>query len=346
MLSDGEPETTSPESASGSSQLLGQMIRQQTNSLGHETPGRQNQKEGEVWQLNARVQRDQPATTTSSLALQRVGPEPELRITWLGSATMLISCMGLTVLTDPCFGVGETAFVMADPNEMFDLAKGPNIKSHRRLTPFKALEIGSVDHMLLSHMHEDHFDQKAGATLPKTLPTIVPPHDAATLAGKGFINAAVMDWQNSKVIEKENVSLTIKALPAEHSENPEIARLLGKGNGYWLEFRSGDWRKTVYWSGDTFPTQPVLEALKPFGSPDIFIPHMGGVGQTGSLGQISMGASHVMSFAEALNPAKIIPIHHSTYALYLDPIHELASAVAGKRNGLDLVSEGTTVTYV
>ena len=114
----------------------------------------------------------------------------------------------------------------------------------------------------------------------------------------------------------------------------------------FLEIRQGDWAKSVYWTGDTFPTPNVLDALKGFGSPDVFIPHLGGVGTSGPLGQISMGANHAADFVGKLRPGKVLPIHHSTYALYLEPVTGLPTALAGKTQGLDLVSEGTCVSYV
>ena len=268
-----------------------------------------------------------------------------LSVTWLGGATLLLSCGELNILTDPCFGEGEKAFEMGDPNEMFDLSKGPNVKYHRRLTPFRGLDLNKIDHVLLSHMHEDHFDQKAAQSLPDEIPIFVPTHDVDKLRSKGFRNFSSLNWGDQKTIKKGNVTVRLRTIRADHSENPEIARILGEGNGYWLEFRQGDWKKTVYWTGDTFPTEPVLEALRPLGSPDIFIPHLGGVGTTGSLGKISMGASEVQTFTSFLQPEKIVPLHHSTYELYLEPIHHCATALSGEFRGLDLISEGTVLNY-
>ncbi|QDG75802.1 MBL fold metallo-hydrolase [Labrenzia sp. PHM005] len=268
-----------------------------------------------------------------------------LTITWLGSATMLLTCGDLTLLTDPCFGEGDKAFKMGDPNEMFDLAKGPNIKFHRRLTPFQGIDLDTVDHVLVSHMHEDHFDQEAEARLAKNIPMMAPTHDLDTLTQKGFSNLSSLAWGEKKTITKGDVTVEITAIRADHSENPEIAAILGEGNGYWLTFNRGDWSYSVYWGGDTFGTKPVVAALEPLGSPDLFIPHLGSVGTTGPLGQISMNAGDVAVFAALLKPKKILPLHHSTYELYLEPIHHLAEALDGAPYGLDLVSEGTPVTY-
>ncbi|GAB2184481.1 MBL fold metallo-hydrolase [Roseibium sp. LAB1] len=271
---------------------------------------------------------------------------PRLDITWLGGATMLIECGGLTLLTDPAFGEGDEAYQMGDPNKMFDLAKGPDVVPHKRLTPFRGVALSQVDQVLLSHLHEDHFDQKAESAIAPDMPLFAPTHDRDRLTAKGFTQVQVANWMKPHSITKGDVTLSLTALPAEHSENPEIAALLGPGNGYWLEIRQGDWAKSVYWTGDTFPTPNVLDALKGFGSPDVFIPHLGGVGTSGPLGQISMGATHTADFVDRLQPGKVLPIHHSTYALYLEPVTSLPTALAGKTQGLDLVSEGTCVSYL
>ncbi|MCV0427789.1 MAG: MBL fold metallo-hydrolase [Roseibium sp.] len=272
--------------------------------------------------------------------------ETGLSITWLGAATLLLSCGDLTVVTDPCFGDGNQAFRMGDPNEMFELAAGPNIKFHRRLTPFQGLDLDKVDRVILSHMHEDHFDQKAEQDLRKDIPILAPAHDVETLRSKGFEDVTGLNWGDQHVIRKGDVTISLRAIRADHSENPVIAKILGPGNGYWLIFQQGDFRKSLYWTGDTFPTSPVLEALQPLGAPEILIPHLGGVGTTGSLGKISMGAEELALFADALNPGKILPVHHSTYDLYLEPAHHVAEALSGRTNGLDFISEGTVLKYL
>lgn len=283
------------------------------------------------------------SATTAHSAIRPSEEVPSLEITWLGGATMLIHFDGLTLLTDPAFGDGEQAFVMGDPNEMFDLSKGPNIKDHERLTRFPDIDLPHVDYVILSHMHEDHFDQQAEAELSKTLSILVPTYDAEKLASKGFSAGRPMSWGDKLTLSSITGAIEITALPAEHSPNPEIASILGIGNGYWFTFRQGKWSKTLYWTGDSFGTPTVMDALRAFDSPDIFIPHLGGVGTTGALGQISMGAKEASTMIDILKPQKVLPIHHSTYALYLEPIWEFALALSGDDVGLNLISEGTMV---
>ena len=154
-----------------------------------------------------------PATVRSATA--------PLSVRWLGGAMMEIEAAGLRILTDPCLGEGEEAFVMGDPNEMFDLAKGPNIKTHARLTPFPGLKHSSPDLVLLSHLHEDHFDQKAQAWLDRSLPLLAPEHDTEHLRQQGY-GAQALRHGATRVFNGPSGEVRVTALPAVHSLNPQI----------------------------------------------------------------------------------------------------------------------------
>jgi L-ascorbate metabolism protein UlaG (beta-lactamase superfamily) len=56
-------------------------------------------------------------------------------------------------------------------------------------------------------------------------------------------------------------------------------------------------------------------------------------------------ATDVVAFAAEIRPKQILPIHHSTYAFYLEPISELVVKTRGKPYRLVLVAEGTTTLY-
>ena len=58
-----------------------------------------------------------------------------------------------------------------------------------------------------------------------------------------------------------------------------------------------------------------------------------------------MDADNVVALVKKISPRKVLPIHHSTYELYLEPISKLAAESEGKSFALDLISVGTTVVY-
>lgn len=268
---------------------------------------------------------------------------PAVKVTWLGASTLQIEFNGYTLLTDPCFGEGEQAFVMGDPNEMFDLAKGPNIRTFARNTPLGRMKLRAPDCVLLSHAHEDHFDQAAARELAPDLPLVLPPHDVEKMSGLGFSGLDPMDWGETRSIAAGEARIEITALPAFHSQTPEIAEILGKGNGYWIAFTLGEWTRSIYWTGDTFGTDHVIETTTAMGSPDLMVAHMGGVGTTGPLGKISMEAEDLIPFAAAIGPKHVLAIHHTTYDLYLEPIAELMVQNTDGALPLTVMASGSTL---
>ena len=285
------------------------------------------------------------ANPASHAAAPEGGKQPQIKITWLGGPTTLIEFNGLRILTDPMFGEGDQAFTMGDPNEMFDLRTGPNVKAHRRVTPFPGTVPKAVHLVLLSHAHEDHLDQKAQAELNRAVPMILPVADAGKIKAMGFKRVDGVKWGETRSFKAGKGRVAITAVRADHSENPQIAAILGAGNGYWIEFSEGRWKRSLYWTGDSLPTGAVLEAVQKLGKPDILMAHLGAVGTTGPLGLVSMRVDQVAALAEKISARKVLPIHHSTYAFYLEPVGKLAELSAGKPYGLDLISEGTTVLY-
>jgi L-ascorbate metabolism protein UlaG (beta-lactamase superfamily) len=264
---------------------------------------------------------------------------PQLEITWVGGATMIIAFGSLSLLTDPT--LGET-FAMGDPNDLVD---HQTIRMHRRLTPLSGVDLKMDGLVLLSHAHPDHFDEAAAASLNPELPFILPVADLAAVGAKGFRNLLGLNWGETRQFHAKTRSVSITAMPARHSRDQAVAQALGIGNGYWISFRADTWSRTLYWTGDTMPTEDVIKAVRAYGEPDIMVPHVGGVGTTGPFGQISMNAADVVALASEIRPKSVLPIHHSTYAFYREPISELAKQSTGGPYRLDLVPAGTTLVY-
>jgi N-acyl-phosphatidylethanolamine-hydrolysing phospholipase D len=264
--------------------------------------------------------------------------QPRFGVTWVGGATMVIEFHDLTILTDPA--LGAEGFAMGDPNA----ADLNTVKLHRRLTPFRGVALEAVDLVLVSHAHEDHFDQEARASLDRAVPIVLPIADVEALEAMGFQELDGLKWGETRQFDAGTGRVTIVATPARHSRDPQTAKMLGVGNGYWIEFSDGDWKRTMYWTGDTMPTSDVVAAIKSLGEPDLMVPHVGGVGTQGPLGQISMGAADVVALAAEIRPRWLLPIHHSTYAFYREPISELVAKSGGKPYRL-VIAEGTTTLY-
>lgn len=268
---------------------------------------------------------------------------PIVNIRWLGGPTMEITFNGMTILTDPMLGEGSKAFLMGDPNEQFDLTKGPNVKHHARVNSLPHIDLHEVDLVLLSHAHEDHFDQTAHRKLDSTINIVLPTEDVAKVKALGFSQLKALDYGNSMSFKAGKGTIKVTAIPADHSTNLALTPILGNGLGYLLQFSQSNWQKTIYWTGDSMPTDKVFQAVTSVGKIDLLIPNMGAVGTTGPLGQISMGADDAIKFAKRLNVNNILPIHHSTYELYLEPIVKLVDKAKKERElQVTILKEGET----
>ena len=254
-----------------------------------------------------------------------------VRATWVGGPTLMFRFGPIKILTDPVLGEGPAAFRMIDPNS------GNRDAAHARLVPMPRVPAETADLVLVSHDHADHVDEAALARLSER-PFIVPLSQAAALRSRGVDQVLGLPWRTSHVIRKHGYSVRITAVPAQHSQRAEMRAILGEVNGYWLEFRHKGYRRTVYWTGDSFPVP--AEWTRDMRSPDLLVPHLGGVGEAGPFGRVSMGAREAVSFARAVEPKAVLPIHHSTFSLYREPIERFERSAKGEPWKLEMLQEG------
>ena len=270
--------------------------------------------------------------SSASARAAAAAEQAPVRAAWVGGPTLLFRFGPIAILTDPVLGEGEEAFRMYDPNS------GREDAPHARLAPLPAVPVEEADLILISHDHADHLDETALARLGGKARFLVPLSQEETLRGRGASDVLGLPWRASHTLRKDGYSVTITAVPAQHSERPDAATALGEVNGYWLDFRHEGYRRTVYWTGDSFPVP--AEFSSALRAPDLLVPHLGGVGEGGPLGQVSMGAGQAVSFARAVGPKAVLPIHHSTFSLYREPIESFVEAAKGQPWKLELLDEG------
>ena len=281
--------------------------------------------------------RPAPAAAPASVAAPAapVPSERGVRLTWAGGPTLLIRFGPIRILTDPVLGEGPEAFRIFDPNS------GTPDAAQARLVPLPDLPFERSDLVLVSHDHEDHLDSTAVSRLGGRLGFVVPAAQAGKVRARGVARVTPLAWGRSLEIARNGYSVSIIAVPGRHSERADLLGLLGEVNGYWLEFRRRGYRRTLYWTGDSF--QPPEGLPKRFRSPDLFVPHLGGVGAGGSLGHVSMGARHAVAFARLVKPRSVLPIHHSTFSLYREPIQVFAEAASAAGIRVERIAEGDSV---
>ena len=96
----------------------------------------------------------------------------------------------------------------------------------RRTDPALELEaLPPIDFVLLSHMHEDHFDREVERKLDWSLPIVTTPHAAADLTSKGFRAAEALNVWEPLTVTNDGARCRVRAMPGAHASGV-IAKML------------------------------------------------------------------------------------------------------------------------
>jgi L-ascorbate 6-phosphate lactonase len=207
--------------------------------------------------------------------------------------------------------------------------------------PFAPEEASGVDAVLCTHDHLDHLDRETLAAAASAAPSahvVVPRPFAEEVAHLGVPSGRIVGAQPSDVLEIHG--LTIRALPARHSDDPADGYDFGRERsgglyrflGYLFETEG----TRVYHSGDTIPFDGLAEQLRNHHVDLALLPINGrdqareALGIAGNLDERE--AAHVAADAgvEAL-----VPMHYDMFASNLGSPARLVEIV--RNDGLDVV---------
>jgi L-ascorbate metabolism protein UlaG (beta-lactamase superfamily) len=265
-------------------------------------------------------------------------PESELgSVQFIGTATTLIRYQGMTILTDPNFlHRGEQVHI------------GYGMHSTRLTNPAIDFDdLPPVDFVLLSHLHEDHFDKLVEARLARDIPILTTCSAARTLRRRGFTNTyplRVWDYVN---VRKGHVLLRVTSMPGTHGPLL-VAAMLPDVMGSMLDFRNErDGRSyRMYISGDTLVHEDLKEIPRRYGNIDLALLHLGGTRVLGVL--VTMDAKQGIEALRIIRPELAIPIHYNDYDVFKDPLEEFVHAVerAGLKDKVRYLYHGESYEFV
>jgi L-ascorbate metabolism protein UlaG (beta-lactamase superfamily) len=253
-----------------------------------------------------------------------------------GTATVVIRVAGFTLLTDPNFlHQGDHVHL------------GYGLTSTRRTEPALSVEQANalpIDAVILSHLHENHFDRIAEESLSKDFPIVTTQHAARNLAKKGFKTMGLRTWQTQR-FEKNDVQLEITSLPGEHG--PSVVKyLLPPVMGSLLEFRlPGGRLLRIYISGDTLVFEGLRDIPRKCPSIDLGLLHLGGARLLGVL--VTMDAEQGLQAIKIVNPQHVIPVHYDDYDVFKSPLEDFKAAVmaAGLDDRVTYLNRGETYHF-
>ena len=255
---------------------------------------------------------------------------------FVGTATVLLRYAGFTILSDPNFlHQGDHVHL------------GYGIRSARRTNPALEIEqLPALDLIVLSHMHEDHFDRVAAAKLEKNLPIITTHHAAAKLKNKGFTSPQALNTWETLTVTKGDAKVRITAMPARHAPGI-LSALLPPVIGTMLEFQSTADQTVfrLYITGDTLVYEELKKIPQQYSDIDLALLHLGGTKVLGIL--LTMDALQGVQAIQIIAPRLSIPIHYNDYTVFKSPLEDFKQAVteAGLDERVRYLSHGETYTF-
>ena len=155
-----------------------------------------------------------------------------MKLTLVRHATLLLETSVGRVLVDPMLKAAGTAPPIENtPNQV------PNPLVELSMPAERVVD--GVDLCIVTHLHQDHFDDAAADLLPRDLPILTQPESADALRGRGFTNVAT---------EHPAIAMT----RGRHGWG-EIGDALGPVSGWVID--------GVYIAGDTVWCADVRDAI-------------------------------------------------------------------------------------
>ncbi len=254
------------------------------------------------------------------------------QITFIGTATTVISVAGFTILTDPNFlHQGDRAYL------------GLGLSTKRLTEPALSIQqLPTLDFIVLSHHHGDHFDRVAARDLDHSLPIVTEPHAARKLRSQGFRSPIpLLTWQSQSYTRGET-EVRVTSVPAKHAPRP-LGYLIPPVMGSVLDFsRSGQRLLRIYITGDTLMHEGIGAIAGRFPDVDLCLIHLGGTRIAGVL--LTMDAHQGIEALRVIAPREAIPIHYDDYTVFRSPLADFKRLTerAGLPTSLRYLDRGET----
>lgn len=210
-----------------------------------------------------------------------------MRITLIGHMTVMIDMDGVFFLTDPWFG----------PCNFVERMLAPRLRA-----PYmESADIPSIDAMLISHNHIDHFDALAIELARRTECTVIGSERTARRAEKNGLKRVVALKRGN---ETDFKGICIRAVHAEHPLASDAIGFAVKGSS------------SIYFSGDTRFSQETIDDLSGF--PIDTALAQAACARYPFAGRDGMDLTDLTHFAKLTKPSWTIPLHLDCTGKWLD----------------------------
>ncbi len=229
----------------------------------------------------------------------------EMRVTWIGHATVLIQTQGLNILTDPIWSERASPFRFAGPKR----ARAPGVRFQ---------DLPPIDLVLVSHNHYDHMDLPTLRRLwERDRPLIVTSlGNDRILEGEG-IESAARDWTETVPV-KPGVDVVV-----ERNHHWGSRWGTDRNRALWSGFTVRLPGGNIFFAGDTgFGDGSWVAEAAARGPVRLAILPIGAYEPRDFMKKSHVNPEEAVRIFEALDPAAALGIHWGTFQLTFEPIDE------------------------
>lgn len=215
--------------------------------------------------------------------------DKQIEFVHIRHATSILKIGNKEILVDPMLSAKESLPTVKTVNN--------ELKNPRTELPFNTDSIViNVDYLLLTHLHFDHFDKEAIATLSKKIPVLCSKTDVKDIKKSGF------SLTNPIENEYEIDGIKITQYPAIHGKGM-LKYMMGKGSSYLIEYKGFK----IFLTGDCLLTNFLKNNLIKT-APDIVIANAGAAKL--KFGKpITMSMKDIQEISKILTGTKILVVH-------------------------------------
>jgi L-ascorbate metabolism protein UlaG (beta-lactamase superfamily) len=260
----------------------------------------------------------------------------EIEFKWFGGGNWMIVVDGIKVICDP---------VLCPAGSIHDY----RFFKSRRINSacFSESDLRDVNVWLFTHGHKDHCDFGNLRPINNESKIVADLSASRVLKRLGYGMTTILKWgEKTELLFSKGITMIFEAVPAIHGLNRSKGKLIGNGNGYWIEIIKPDQKYSIYVSGDTLPNRTTMDAIGKR-SCDLFIANVGNatVGNgflAKFIGKITMNISDAVMFQNLINSKMSIPIHWDAFEHY----QERNISAACVTNGFRFIKPGETVSIL